>query len=487
MRAIVILVVAAACALGAPIAEAAFPGANGKLAFAFDDPIDGETVNVDLVNADGSGRHQLAYFADNPSWSPSGEWVAYDDRCCAIYAQRADGSGLHMIVGDGPNSTLEPAWSPDGTRLVYWSEGGLHVINSDGTGDTAVPVSGRHPVWSPDGTRIAYATGGDIWSANPDGTDPTPLTDDLATDEDPDWSPDGSRILFSSRRDDAQGELYVMNADGTSETRLTNNSLVDVTPAWSPDGGKIGFSRRTPSSQGLRLWVMAADGTGATQITSPVGLSSTDDVRADWQPLPVNAYPRPRGATPMYVSLVPAYSPCTAPNRTHGAPLAFGSCTPPSKLSSSLTVGTPDANGKGARSIGFAFVSAKVGDPSTAADEADVRLRINITDVRNSTDLTDYAGALETRPTLRITDRDNTPHPGGPGAATVTDMPFPFAVPCSVTLDAAVGSTCAVSTTADAVVAGAVKESRRTIWAIERFEVRNAAGNAFLTQGLFIP
>ena len=39
-------------------------------------------------------------------------------------------------------------------------------------------------------------------------------------------------------------------------------------------------------------------------------------------------YPRPKAATPFEVPLVPAYIPCTSPNRTHGPPLASGSCNP---------------------------------------------------------------------------------------------------------------------------------------------------------------
>ena len=61
---------------------------------------------------------------------------------------------------------------------------------------------------------------------------------------------------------------------------------------------------------------------------------------------PVQAtHPRPAGAKPIRLSLVPAYSPCAAPNRTHGPPLAFPSCNPPAQTSAQATVGTPDANG----------------------------------------------------------------------------------------------------------------------------------------------
>jgi hypothetical protein len=112
---------------------------------------------------------------------------------------------------------------------------------------------------------------------------------------------------------------------------------------------------------------------------------------------------------------------------------------------------------------------------------------VSVTDVRSRGDLSDYAGELRARPSLRVTDRDNTPHPGGPGPGTVIDLAFPFAVPCSVTPDATVGSTCAVITTADSVLQGAVKESRRSIWQVGGFEVEDGNGAAFLHQGLFVP
>ena len=47
------------------------------------------------------------------------------------------------------------------------------------------------------------------------------------------------------------------------------------------------------------------------------------------------AYPRPKGAGPLRVSLVPAYDECTAPNREHGPPLAYPSCNPPAQSSGS--------------------------------------------------------------------------------------------------------------------------------------------------------
>ena len=76
------------------------------------------------------------------------------------------------------------------------------------------------------------------------------------------------------------------------------------------------------------------------------------------------------------MSLVPAYNQCTSTNRTHGPPLAHGSCAPPVRASSQLTVGTPDANGQQANSVGSLLLNVLAGDPLTPADEADVAVEL---------------------------------------------------------------------------------------------------------------
>jgi hypothetical protein len=194
-------------------------------------------------------------------------------------------------------------------------------------------------------------------------------------------------------------------------------------------------------------------------------------------------YPRPKGATPTRIPLVPAYRQCASPNRTHGTPLAFGSCAPPVQESSVLTVGTPDANGLSSQSVGSLLLTVLAGDPATPADEADVGLTASITDVRNSGSLTPYSGETQARVVLRITDRS------GSGPATVTDTPFSFTVPCA-------GGTCAVTTSADAVTPGMVQESQRTIWELGQAELRDGGtdglvstqpNGVFAREGVFVP
>jgi hypothetical protein len=193
--------------------------------------------------------------------------------------------------------------------------------------------------------------------------------------------------------------------------------------------------------------------------------------------------------------LVPAFAACSAPNRMHGPPLVHPSCSPATQASGVLTVGSSDANGRPAKSEGFVRATVLAGDPSTPADEADVRIATSISDVRLRSGLDDYAGELQAVLSVRLTDRG--PGTGGDESQTTSDFPFRVTVPCAATTDTTIGSTCSLTTTADSVTPGAVPESKRSIWALDQVQVYDGgsdsdadtvAGNTlFETQGVFVP
>ena len=218
-------------------------------------------------------------------------------------------------------------------------------------------------------------------------------------------------------------------------------------------------------------------------------------------------HPRPVGASPLRASMVPAYNACAAPNRTHGPPLAFPSCNPPTQTSTALTIGSPDANGAGANSVGFIKIAVKVGAPGLPED-SDVYLTANATDIRckagvaacgsaNAADGADYTGELEGTAQIRISDHFNAVAPGGgTDAATVIDIPFPVITNCVATAATGIGGTCSVNTTANAVVPGAVKDTKRAVVEIGQVQVFDGGPDGvaasdpntlFSVQGIFIP
>ena len=116
----------------------------------------------------------------------------------------------------------------------------IFVMNLDGTGITSITNSrgdDREPAWSPDGNKIVFSSERDgnweIYTMNANGSDQTRLTDSPGIDLYPAWSPDGDKIVFTSKRD-GNNEIYVIKADGSNPTRLTFNQAQDDYPDWSP-------------------------------------------------------------------------------------------------------------------------------------------------------------------------------------------------------------------------------------------------------------
>jgi hypothetical protein len=218
----------------------------------------------------------------------------------------------------------------------------------------------------------------------------------------------------------------------------------------------------------------------------------------------IGSHARPKATAPLKVSLVPAYSPCAAANRQHGPPLAFPSCSPPQQASTRLTAGNPPAQAAQLEGYWSIFVRPGLAGPP---DDTAARMFSTITDVRCGapsagcpTAGADYAGELEVRITVRMSDHYNAVAlGGGTDPATVQDVDLSFSMPCFTTSDPAIGATCSHYPGADILsfYPGAVKDSKRVVMEFGPVKVLDGGddGDAdtddgaqqFLTQGVFIP
>jgi hypothetical protein len=221
------------------------------------------------------------------------------------------------------------------------------------------------------------------------------------------------------------------------------------------------------------------------------------------------AHPRPKAASPIRMSLVPAYAECLAPSRTHGPPLAFASCNPPTQTSAQATVGTPDAFGGAPNATGqlrltqFAYFNM----------EADMLIDIALNDLRcvpagarcgtvNASGSADYAGELRLSFASRLTDHWNASAPGGgTDTATVQDFTIdPSAAvswACVQSGSTSIGSTCNLDTSLNAFIPGAVKPNKRAIWELDAVQIfdggadgdgdTTADNTVFARPGVFVP
>jgi TolB protein len=187
-----------------------------------------------------------------------------------IYRMAPDGSDTVNLTNN-PAYDVEPAWSPDGSQIVFVSnrpknkqEGGnyLHVMDADGSNVRQLTFENESawPDWSHDGSQITYSNKGDIYVIKADGSGQSVnLTNSPEQDEQPTWSPDGSQIAWLSGND-GKWNIFVMNADGSHVLQLTDNGeAYDVT--WTIDG-EI-FSHWNHPDGICSKCVMGADGSNA--------------------------------------------------------------------------------------------------------------------------------------------------------------------------------------------------------------------------------
>jgi Tol biopolymer transport system component len=165
-----------------------------------------------------------------------------------IFVMGTNGSNQTIMTASTAND-IQPAVAISGTiAFVSDRDGTNRIYLMDGAGIRRMTVAGAQevdPSWSGDGVRVAYArrssglVAWDVYVSNVDGTNTTNLTNAAGSQDDqPAFSADGSKILFRSDRS-GNADIWVMNADGSGATQLTTDGGEDGKPAWSPDGSQI--------------------------------------------------------------------------------------------------------------------------------------------------------------------------------------------------------------------------------------------------------
>jgi hypothetical protein len=432
-----------------------------------------------------------------------------------IYERSSSGVSLVSVGPDGGNGAFDANFrdtSPDGSNVFFETDESLVAADSDSQTDVyesagttslvSTGPSGGNGAFdalyggtSADGTRVLFETdealvpedtdaqvdvyersGGQTTLVSVGPTGGNSALDATHSSS----SADGNRVFFTTSE-----QLVAGDADAQQDVYERFGATTTLISA-SPSGGNGAFDA---SVAGL-----SKDGLRALFVTQERLVTTDSDSSSDiYAASAALGYPRPAAGVNFRVPLAITYRACSAPNRSHSGGVPAPSCNPPLQTSDYLTVGTRDANGAEAQAAGSVRYTVRPGNPSTPADEADVALQLSFTDVRLKSDLSDYTGELTVEAALRLTDRSNGPGVDEP--ATVTDVPLSFASPCQGT-PSGVGSTCAVSTSADAVTGGGVVEGKRSIWELGAVRVYDGgadgqvatAGNTlFARQGVFIP
>ena len=209
-----------------------------------------------------------------PSLSPDGKWIVYAGAASGnadIYLQSVGGQTAINLTKDATADDRQPAFSPDGERIVFQSDrdgGGIFVMGRTGESVRRLTDGGYNPAWSPSGKEIVYATESvmlnpagrgprsGLWIVNIDSGEKRQIATEDSVQ--PSWSPAGSRIAFwAARGPQRQRDILTIAAAGGDAVLVTDDAALDWNPVWAPDGKSLYFASNRGGS--MNLWRVPID------------------------------------------------------------------------------------------------------------------------------------------------------------------------------------------------------------------------------------
>ena len=199
----------------------------------------------------------------NADISPNGARAVFEARgeIITVPAEKGDPRNL---TNSPAVMEREPAWSPDGQSIAYFSdesgEYALHVRNQDGTGDVTKIALGKAfcstPRWSPDSKKIAYLDNHnhlfyvDIAAKKPVlvETDYYANSTGLAAA----WSPDSQWLAYSKTLKSYMQAIYLYSLAGAKNTQVTDGMSDAENPVFDKNGKYLYFTASTNSGAAMQ-------------------------------------------------------------------------------------------------------------------------------------------------------------------------------------------------------------------------------------------
>jgi TolB protein len=247
-----------------------------------------------VISQDGGAAHPLTSTGgkvDDYSVSLDGEQIAYtvsnSQNGSDLWLMKRDGTQARLLVDCAKDLCSQPAWSPDGSEIVYSraaaglgnesadSVSGVWNVDLSAGGQTNYLFPGADASWSPDGLHLAALDAKSGVVRVFDVQAGTGIQIKTASEYAPVWFPDSSRLVYAD--DQVVGGLpspFLQQVAISSKTvsGFLGNDLdkMDFSmPAFSPDDQFVIMGLKVLNG-GLnnQLWIMRPDGSDKKAITT---------------------------------------------------------------------------------------------------------------------------------------------------------------------------------------------------------------------------
>jgi Tol biopolymer transport system component len=171
------------------------------------------------------------------------------------------GGHARRIGGDVRNTF--PSLSPDGRTLAFAHESGIWLSPTSGGALKRLAPAGNCPQWDPNGKRVAYANNTGLHVVDRTGTNDRVLLHGRGI---PScayaWSPSGAQVAAVNPR----GHLFMVDAGTGTSRQMGPAHTIEV--AWSPNGARLLLTGGQTAKACSALWSMKPDGSGLHVLRS---------------------------------------------------------------------------------------------------------------------------------------------------------------------------------------------------------------------------
>jgi tricorn protease len=201
---------------------------------------------------------KVAAMIRNAALSPTGVRAAFEARG-EIFTVPAEKGDIRNLTQSSGAHDREPAWSPDGSQLAWFSDasGEYQLMFGDPTG-VAKPRAVQLPsaaffsslAWSPDGKQLLFQDNHlNLWTLEAASGRTTKIDTDAFYDppHQPDavWSPDSKWIAYSKVLDSHMRAVFIYSVAEGKASQLTDGLSDAISPAFDAGGKYLYFLAST--------------------------------------------------------------------------------------------------------------------------------------------------------------------------------------------------------------------------------------------------